>query len=55
MNHTEISIQINNDSIFEANENFTISIDLSLLPRNVTIERPSEAIVTIIDDDHELI
>ena len=54
MNCAEISIQINNDNIFEGNENFTISIDSSL-PRNITTGRPSEAIVTIIDDDRELI
>ena len=55
MSRAEISIQINNDSIFEGNENFTISIDSSSLPRNITTRGPSEAIVTIIDDDRELI
>lgn len=53
MIRAEISIQINDDIVFEGNENFTLSIDSSSLPENVTLGRPVVT-VTIIDDDREL-
>ena len=55
MSLAETSIQIINDTIFEDNENFTLSIDSSSLPGNITVGKLGEATVTIIDDDRELV
>ena len=44
-------IQINNDDIVEGNENFSLSINQSSLPDNVTIGNHSQITVTIFDDD----
>ena len=49
-----ISITINDDNIFENNENFTLTINPSSLPSNVNVGDPSEAAVTIIDDDRKI-
>lgn len=50
-----ISIAINNDNIFENNEAFTVNINSSLLPSFIAVSSPSEARVTIIDDDRKII
>ena len=45
MSHAEISIPINDDNIFEGNENFTLSNEMYNI----------NATVTILDDDRKLI
>ena len=47
-------VPINNDDIFEGNENFTLTIDPSSLPTDVSVGNPGSAVVTIIDDDRKL-
>ncbi|XP_065884189.1 uncharacterized protein [Dysidea avara] len=42
---------INNDNIFEGNEDFDLTIDTSSLPAGVTRGSPGSATVTIVDDD----
>ena len=49
-----INIMINDDNIFENNENFTLTINSSSLPSNVNVGDVSEAAVTIIDDDRKI-
>ena len=46
-----ISLIITDDFIFERNENFTITIDPSSLPSNVTVGDPDQVTVTIVDND----
>ena len=46
-------ISISNDDIVEDTETFTLSINPSSLPSDVTVDDPSQATVTIIDDDSE--
>ena len=45
------TITVYNDDVKEENEYFTINIDQSALPCHVTVDNPSEAMVTIKDDD----
>ena len=45
-----LNISIINDTILESNETFTLTIDP---PSDVTSVDPSEATVTIVDDDSE--
>ena len=52
--YANVSIQITNDNIFEGNENFTLAIDSSSLPSYITISKPLQATVDIIDDDRKL-
>ena len=40
-------------NIYEGNENFNLSINSSSLPTDVTRGNPSEATVTIVDDDRK--
>ena len=47
---TTFNISINNDNVLEDNENFTLTINSSSLPGNVTVGNPGEATVTIVDD-----
>ena len=47
------NISINNDSIFEENENFTLTINSSL-PTGVMVGNPGQATVTIVDNDRKL-
>ena len=49
-----ISIVINDDIIFENNEFFIVNINSSLLPSYVAVRNPSEATVTILDDDRKI-
>ena len=44
------NISINDDNIFEDNENFTLTINLSL-PRSVMVGHPGQASVIIVDND----
>ena len=48
---TLLSVPINNDTIFEGNENFMLNIDSSSLPSDVTFSNPSQVAVTIVEDD----
>ena len=45
------NISINNDNIFEMNENFALTINGSSLPTGVTVSTPNETIVTIVDNE----
>ena len=47
-------IPINDDEIYEGDEDFMITIDPSTLPTDVSVGDPGEATVTIVDDDSEL-
>ena len=55
MIHAAFSIQINDDNMFETNENFTLTIDPSLSPSYLSIGDPDEVIVTILDDDCKIV
>ena len=46
-------ILINDDNIFEENENFTLTINSSL-PTGVMVGNPGQATVTIVDNDCKL-
>ena len=46
-----LNVTINNDDVLENNETFNLTINSSLLPSNVEVDNPGQAIVTIIDDD----
>ena len=46
-------IAINNDDVYEGNENFMLTINLSTLPTGVTVGNPDQATVTIVDDDRK--
>lgn len=48
---TSFNITINDDTISEGNESFTLTIDPTSLPDGVTLFNPSSTIVTIVDDD----
>ena len=45
------NISITDDDILEDDENFLLTIDLSLLPSNITASDPYQATVTIVDKD----
>ena len=47
------SILISNDTIFEGNETFIITIDQSSLPDDCTVGAVGSATVMIIDDDRK--
>ena len=47
------NISINDDNIFEENENFTLTINSSL-PTGVMVGNPGQATVTIVDNDRKL-
>ena len=47
------NITINNDNVFEDNENFTLTINSSL-PTGVMAGNPGQATVTIVDNDCKL-
>ena len=46
-----LRISINDDNIFEHDENFVLTINASSLPTGVYTENLNETIVTIVDDD----
>jgi len=50
---SQLNIAITDDNILEPDESFTITIDQSTLPNGVMVVDPSEATVTIVDDDGE--
>jgi len=45
------NVSINNDNIYEGDENFTVTIDSSSLPDGVTRGDPGSTTVTIVNDD----
>ena len=51
MKDIDFNITINNDKILEINEAFTLTIDPSSLPNDVSIDDQDTATVTIVDDD----
>ena len=48
-----LSISIMDDYFFEANENFTVGLNLTSPFSYVTVSDPDQATVTIIDDDRK--
>ena len=46
------NVSINDDDMFEGNENFTLAIDVSL-PTGIMVGDPRQATVIIVDDDSE--
>ena len=50
---TKLNITIINDSLLEPDEKFTLAINSSSLPSNVTAGSPDNATVTILNDDCE--
>ena len=54
MMRMSFDISINDDQIFEPNENFFLAINTSTLPVGFFAVDPSEAIVTIVDDDGKI-
>ena len=51
MKDIDFNITLNNDKILEINEAFTLTIDPSSLPNNVSIDDQDTTTVTIVDDD----
>lgn len=51
MTSVPFNVSIISDDILEDDENFSLTIDLSSLPNNVTADDPYEAMVTILDRD----
>ena len=49
-----LNISINDDSVMEVNENFTLTVDPSSLPTRVSVGSPGPATVTIVDNDRRL-
>ena len=49
--HFLFNVPLNNDGYFEGNENFVLTINSSSLLSHVTPGNPSQAIVTIWDND----
>ena len=46
------NVSINDDNMFEGNENFILAIDVSL-PTGIMVGDPRQATVIIVDDDSE--
>ena len=49
--HFLFNVPLNNDGYFEGNENFVVTINSSSLLSHVTPDNPSQATVTIEDND----
>ena len=47
----EFDVSINDDMILENDEKFTLVIDSTRLPENVTVGNPDTAVVIIVNDD----
>ena len=48
------NVSIIDDAVVEDKTYFTLDINSSSLPTNVTVGNPGQATVTIVDDDSEL-
>ena len=55
MTRVAIGILINDDNVFENNENFSLAIDPSYSPSYVTVGHPDKVTVTILDDDCKMV
>ena len=53
MTSVPFDIPITDDIVYEGDENFLLTIDPSL-PTGVSVGTPSQATVTIVDDDRKL-
>ena len=55
MTSVPFNIPINNDNVFEGDENFMLTIDPNSLPNDVsvTVGSPDQATVTIVDNDRK--
>ena len=51
--NVSFDVPIRDDNILESDEVFNLTIDPSSLPRHVTVTDPSQAVVTIIDNESE--
>ena len=51
MTSIPFNVSITDDNVLEDDENFSLTIDPSSLPSNVTADNPSQATVTIVDND----
>ena len=47
------NISINDDILFEGNENFMLTINPFPLPTGVSVGSPDQATVTIVDNDRK--
>ena len=55
MTEAVFNISLNDNGILEETETFSVVIDSSSLPNNVTIGELGEAVVTILDNDGEFL
>ena len=53
MTRAQSPLRIRDDQLVEDNEHYYLIIDNSSLPNGVSLGTPSQATVTIIDDDSE--
>ena len=49
--HTAFNVPLSNDDYYEGNENFVLTVNSSSLLSHVTPGNPSQATVTIVDND----
>ena len=54
MTSVTFDIPINDDIIYDGNEDFTLDIDPSSLPTGGTVGNPGQSTLTIVDDDCKL-
>ena len=55
MTRASFNLAITDDTILESQENFQLIINPSSLPNRVTVDNPSEVIVTIMDNDSKFL
>ena len=53
--NASVSVPINNDNILEDDEDFTLTIMSGTLPNGVTRDGAGQAIITLVDDEGEVI
>ena len=51
MTRVSFAVVVTNDNVLEGDEKFNLLIDPSSLPTSVTVSNPTQATVTIYDDD----
>ena len=49
------NVSITDDNIHEIDENFMLTINATSVPTSVSVGNPSQATVTIVDDDRKLL
>ena len=47
-------VPINDDNILESDERFNLTIEQSSLPNRITVTDPDQTVVTIIDNESEI-